>query len=259
VALGGNVTEPTALDAICYQTNFLTQVVARVDFLSPVSSLQKELPPAIASSARLYFPIAEPREAVAQELQFAPEVKAGKKTEFTEWNFYSKDRTNRLAISHAALYVSYKAYASYDSLRAEFLSVLEPFLQQFHDVQARRLGLRYVNQVPSLRTGPLDWQGVVDDRMLALISFDQPDRLCRMFHVLEYNHDDFRLRYQFGLHNPDYPALIKQGPFILDLDAFTEVPHHSNEISGYLDRFHLHIQQLFESSIGGILREKLNG
>lgn len=253
------MADTTTLDNICYKANFLTGVVARIDFLSPISQLTEEMPSTIASAVREYFPIAEPREMVAQQLQLAKgELTTAEKKRFTEWNFYGKDRKKRLGIAPDWLFVEYSAYTRYEDLRAEFTSVLTPFLQQFRDCPAKRIGLRYVNQLPLPGTSPLKWADYVVPNLLALLDFYQPDELCRAFHLLEFSYDDLRLRFQFGLHNPDYPARIRRSPFVLDLDAFSDSPVDSGAIGEQLDKFHRKIQDLFEASITDALRGRLN-
>ena len=60
-----------------YKKNYLSQVIARIDFLSPLSSLQEDLPAAVGTSAASLFPIPEPKEIVVHKLQIIPETKQG--------------------------------------------------------------------------------------------------------------------------------------------------------------------------------------
>jgi uncharacterized protein (TIGR04255 family) len=83
--------------------------------------------------------------------------------------------------------------------------------------------------------------------------------LSRALSTLEFNFGDFNLRYQFGISNPDYPAVIKQKSFILDLDAYYRGIQDAEDIEGTLDKFHDCIQEFFESSITDKLRGIMNG
>ena len=82
--------------------------------------------------------------------------------------------------------------------------------------------------------------------------------VSRVFHNVEYSFDDFNLRYQFGMHNPDYPAPIKKKSFILDLDAYYQGIQDKDEIQKNLDKYHDKIQEVFELSITDKLRTILN-
>ena len=61
------LTEST-LDSICYKRNFLTEVITRIDLVSPLPNLEKELPKDISKVALVSFPIDEPKPAFTQDL-----------------------------------------------------------------------------------------------------------------------------------------------------------------------------------------------
>jgi uncharacterized protein (TIGR04255 family) len=86
---------------------------------------------------------------------------------------------------------------------------------------------------------------------------DQP-ALSRVIHNLELTFETFNLRYQLGMHNPDYPARIRQKIFLLDLDAYTQTTVDLRDIRRVLDTFHSAIQCYFEQSITNALRNVMN-
>jgi uncharacterized protein (TIGR04255 family) len=73
----------------------------------------------------------------------------------------------------------------------------------------------------------------------------------RIFHNFEVVFSDlgFNMRFQFGLHNPDYPAPIRQRMFVLDFDAYCQGMIEPSDIPTVLDKYHAEIQRLFERSI----------
>ncbi|TDE50106.1 TIGR04255 family protein [Flavobacterium sp. GT3P67] len=80
--------------------------------------------------------------------------------------------------------------------------------------------------------------------------------IIRAFHNLEIKNDEIMLKFQYGMNNPDYPAVIKKKSFILDFDAsFTGILKH-HEIDTYIMKQHSEIQKQFEFSITEKLREK---
>ena len=86
------------INDIYYKRNFLTKVIARVDFISPIEGLEKQLSPDISNGVKDFFPIAEPKKAIANELQMSLGLLKQKSSEFTEWKFYGKDRDKTLVI-----------------------------------------------------------------------------------------------------------------------------------------------------------------
>jgi len=112
-----------------------------------------------------------------------------------------------LTIIPEAFFIVHKKYERYENLRNEFTTILESFLNHFEQAQPSRLGLRYINQLDLQGPSPLDWQNYISNDLLGLFSYDiEGGSPSRIFHNIEVVLDDFNLRFQFGIHNPDYPA-----------------------------------------------------
>jgi len=75
---------------------------------------------------------------------------------------------------------------------------------------------------------------------------------------MELDLSDMRVRFQYGMHNPDYPSVIRRKQFILDYDAYREETQTGDELERNLMRFHSKIQELFEQSITDELRRIMN-
>lgn len=245
-------------DTVCYKKPFLTEVIVRIDWLEPIESLSKKLPKNLSQKAKKSFPIAEPSKKKVQAVQITSEGIESTETETTEWNFHDKNRSKTLTITTGALFIKYTTYESFEVLKHDFSDVLTAFFGEFKDIQVSRLGLRYVNNVTLNEPQPLRWEEYIDDKLLSLFSFyPQGSFLARVFHVIELNFGDSYLRYQFGLHNPDYPATIKRKVFVLDLDAYYPGLQEKDDVLPNLDKFHDKIQEIFEMSIKENLRRKM--
>ena len=83
-------------DDIRYKRNFLTNVIARVDFPSPIEGLEDQLPPEISKGMMSIFPIAEPEKAIAQELRISPDELRQRRSELTKWHFHGRDRDKKV-------------------------------------------------------------------------------------------------------------------------------------------------------------------
>jgi len=105
----------------------------------------------------------------------------------------------------------------------------------------------------------LDWRDYIESSMLSLFAFPQDKaKLSRIFHILEYAFEEFNIRYQFGMNNPDFPAPIRQRIFVLDMDAYHQGAITPAEIGAALDKYHGSIQDLFEQSITDGLRRVMH-
>jgi uncharacterized protein (TIGR04255 family) len=150
----------------------------------------------------------------------------------------------------------YDRFRSYPEVRRQVVPIWTA-IAKADDLQVSRLGLRYVFNVPELsdRDDDRDWSGVVDDNISRILRVPDPRRrLARAVGVAEYNLESCMLRFQFGMHNPDFPALLRQASFLLDYDCYREGLIDSGEVLDQLDRFNKEIRRLFRSSIGASLR-----
>jgi uncharacterized protein (TIGR04255 family) len=243
-----------------YKKNFLTSVIARIDMVSPHSSLKNEIPKEMSNIALNYFPISEPKSAFAQEFTIERSKFSTNKEDFIEWNFFGENREKRLMVNQNSFFVNYQEYENYQTLYKEFIEFSQNFFLVFPDAQPKRLGLRYINEIDAKGVNPLNWDNEINKKLLCLLRLNYPDsHPIRIFHNYEIKCTDYKLRFQFGIHNPDYPAAIIRRRFILDYDAYYEGLIEPSEIPQYLNKFHSKIQELFEDSITDKLREVMDG
>ena len=82
--------------------------------------------------------------------------------------------------------------------------------------------------------------------------------MTRAFHILEFNFSGRHVKYQFGIANPDYPAIVKKKEFVLDLDSYIFGLHGFNDAIECVNNCHSKIQELFEDSITDATRSLMN-
>lgn len=242
-----------------YASPYIKDAIVRVDFSPEIEVSDKFVEGAFAAANSARFPNLEPRVQVGQEFQFGPEGMSQKTVETREWQLFGPDRERRILLAKSALVVSCKAYTRWPELQADFTTALDALVSEFPQGQITRLGVRYINFVSLKERDPFDWSGLIDPRLTGPLSFPaDPKRTARSMHVLELEYpDDVRMKYQFGVPNPDYPAPVKQKHFVLDLDASVSRILDTGEVKALLDPMHAYIKELFESSIEDGLRNKM--
>jgi len=246
---------------VCYEKPFLKEVIVRVDFSSQIEALGKALPLKIGNAALKQFPISEPRKAIEQELRMHPTEFRHKQKEFTEWNFFGREREKRLALGPACIFVTYSKYSSYEALKEDFISVLKSLFTHFNDLRGAKLGLRYINKIDFPNSNPFEWEPYIDPRLLGLFDRFKEKRpfLTRVFNIVDFQYDNsIHVKFQFGTPNPDFPATIRRSLFVLDIDGYIQGLQDISEIQTNLDEAHMHVQELFEESITDNLRGKMN-
>ena len=247
------------MEEICYKTNPIKEAIAKVDFLSPIIQLEKEIPKIIVEKIKENFPIAENKELIARKLQISNTGVKQSDSKLMEWNFYNKERTKRLCITSNNAFITQMQYTTYQIFHDNFMRMFDSLCETFPELQIKRFGIRYINQISISSGNPLSWKTYLNKKLLSI--FEVPkDKLfiSRALHNLEFNYGDYNLRFQYGMHNPDYPATIKKKVFILDLDAYYSGLMNKNDIIEYFPKFHKSIQELFENSITEKYRELIN-
>jgi uncharacterized protein (TIGR04255 family) len=253
-------TRVTATTRKKYDHDFLAQVIARIDFAEPLAIAKKGPPDKVIASLKKEFPIAE--LSVKQLKEVALSLSGGPRAttrEIREWNYHSKSRNKRAVISSECMFVEFTKYTMFEDLSRDFLGIVDALCTAFKDLQVKRLGLRYVDKIKLDEPNPTKWDDYIDTSLLSTLRFvTDPGTLVRAVNVLEQKFDDeSRLRFQFGMPNPDYPALIHQKLFVLDTDASCTLLLSREEIRQFLDTFHERCTDCFERSITSKLRKKM--
>ncbi|KZY43733.1 hypothetical protein A3733_17200 [Pseudoalteromonas shioyasakiensis] len=236
-------------EEICYEKPFLKEVIFRVDFPTPIRGINESVSPVILKPILKCFPISEPQTVHAQELKFSGQNFSTSSQELKHWVYHGKEREKSIIMEELSLTMTIKKYKSYDVAYEEFCTIVDAILKENKDLFVSRIGVRYVNSIELNEASPLEWGEYINEDILGIVSFHEAQHLSRAFHVLEYNFDGQYLKYQFGIPNPDYPALIKQKQFILDLDSYFTGAYDLHEVHDCINYCHDKIQQLFEKSI----------
>jgi len=251
-------------EAVKYTRNFVKEVIVRIDFMSPLEKNKNKIQARLNKEIMKLFSIPETQETIMQDVEIkmvnGKPVSEMKTEKMKEFHYKSATGEKELVITREAMYISYKKYDTFEDLKTDFMKIASHLLEIETDLQIKRIGLRYINSVELSNGEPTDWDGYIDDRLISALNFYEDKKsISRAFTVLELNNGDFKLRYQFGMHNPDYPTPIYRKVFILDMDAFYEgLIEKIKEVEEYLENFHGEIQRLFEASIKQGLRDVMS-
>ena len=259
------------MEEICYKKNYLSEVIAKVDFATPLSQLQgSALPKEVADVIQKRYPIFEPQKEIRNEIV----LKIGKveedeadvggvstnSVEFNKLVFFGENREKTITITPESIYVNLKNYKDYNDFKLDIIEPIEKIISVGNNGQIARTGLRFVNIFRGLITEYEDiakyFAPMISSPSSALID---NQNCSRSILITEYLIDEIKVRMQTGIFNPDYPAKIKNKEFVLDLDAYIDIPHVVTDAKDFFDRLHTAIQEKFESCITADLREVLNG
>lgn len=242
-----------------YRRNYLSQVIARIDFVGIPAIGESGPSNTITAALKREFPVAEQKKQIFKSISISDKaVKEETLKETFQWFFHSVDRDKLIHIAHDACYVEYKKYKSFGTLQNDFLPIVDALFAAYPALQVSRLGLRYVDTIELKEKEPTDWTTYLKPELLASLRLaDDPRTVTRMFHLLEFNYGDMQMRFQFGIPNPDFPALLKRKQFTLDYDAYCTSLLSANDIGHNLVKFHDKIRTSFEEVITDGLRAKM--
>lgn len=252
------MTPKKKYDKVCYSKTFLKEVILRVDFPAPLPAFTKTIPAKVSKAALSRFPVSESQKIQAQELQFSATGISTNSREEMQWIFNGKEREKTLVVAPQHMVYTTRNYTTFEEMTDDFFHVLNALRSVESELVISRMGLRYVNIIDLPDGYPLDWKGYINDSLLGTVGFNgHQANLSRVFHVLEYNFDDINLKCQFGVANPDYPAVVRRRQFVLDLDASSVSVHELDDLSRVVSDAHSLVQDFFETSIGEQTRKLL--
>jgi uncharacterized protein (TIGR04255 family) len=246
---------------MAYTKTFLHRVIARLDFVEPIDALRKEMKDGLRDEILKMFPIYEPSDVRMKGVELSPQGVSVKDEEHKEWSFWKRDRRRSCKISHNALIVEALDYDQFEPFRHEFMELVSRFKRHFGGTVVQRLGLRFINVIELPTGDPFDWNDLLHPNLTASLAFpiDEYWAIVRCFQNLELKIGEHFLRMQFGMHNPDYPSIIKTKHFVLDYDDYVNGTIGSvEEVGETLSQAGRNICRLFELSIQDSLREIMN-
>ena len=246
-------------EANCYRKSFLSQVIAKIDFASPLS-IGKSVPPKLVKAILRHFEIVEPPQQLQNhEVIVNDGGVQTKQTTVDQWSYFSKDRGRQLVLSPPAMFINYSKYTTYEETEEHFGAVVDALLKNFPDTMVARFGLRYINQVEIDLPNPTKWNDYIAESLLANRSFlRDEEEIARLINIMELNYGEIGVRFQYGMPNPDFPATIKRPFFVLDFDAYVNQAHALTDVLPNMALAHGLIQDLYERSITDKLREKMD-
>lgn len=240
----------------CYKTSFLKKVIARIDFTSKIDVPTKGLGKESSEQILKKFPILEPKEVITRQVQISDT--GTKETSDTQNHliYHGKKRDKSLYISPDFAYLEIIKYSTFNLLKEDF-NLLLKVLAKETDYSIKRFGLRYINQIELTEPNPFNWGDYINDDLLAAFNIAiEKNRISRIFsNIVQNYNNDMLINFQYGMHNPDYPSIIKKKLYILDFDASINGVMENEFVQNELDIAHTRIESLFEKSITQKLRD----
>lgn len=245
-----------------YKNNYLKNVIFRIDFSLPLVRSKKSVD-GFYNLVKEIFPKKENIKLTTLHAQIVSQKDSNKVTQsqqtVTNYKFYDENQTKILMLEPLSnINIVFNVYENSNELKEILNLIINAVLSIYGDIEIKRTGLRYINDISLSEGNPFDWSAFINRSLIASLDFPPDDKnLSRSMGVIELIREDHKVLFQYGMYNPEYPNKIAQKIFVLDYDCYTTETLKASEISNIIDLLQKDEESLFESSIEDGLREKM--
>jgi uncharacterized protein (TIGR04255 family) len=239
-----------------YPKNFITKVIARVDF-QPILKLKQEEPVAFQEAIREQFPRLERKESI--DISIKP-GQAPVPMQSPVWKFINKEKTDEIVLNFKAITLSLNKYISFESFFPKIELMYSNFNKIYNPGIIQKIGLRFTNEI-RLTGNPLDWDGIINNNLYCIVKAfpDLSTSVSRAMSQLHINLGDHAITFQFGIFNSEYPGIIAKKEFILDYDCSSKEEYEPEGVLTKFRLFYEDIKTLFKQSRGPKLVKIMKG
>jgi uncharacterized protein (TIGR04255 family) len=240
-----------------YKFNYLTNVIFRIDF--PSMDFNTSNPPReFIKSLKETFPKYAQIKGQSVELKIKDFKHSTNIENVVSWELKDPKNQKRVVINSDSLVLENLKYSGFEDFNKDINFIIKEFGKNYPLNRINSMGLRFINQIdlkPPKK--PLNWKTYIKPELTSVLDKFVVDttNISRSLQFLEFNEEDYRLRFQFGMFNSEYPNVISKKEFLLDYDCVTVGELSFNDILSTAGKFHEIIYDLYEASIDDELRE----
>jgi uncharacterized protein (TIGR04255 family) len=245
-----------------YKTNYLRNVIFRIDFSQQLLPNKKSID-SFYNLIKGYFPKREVLKGKVLHTQIVTKKDGNKVTQqeqnVTNYKFSDENQTKILMLEPLSnINLVFNVYKNSEELKNTICLIIDAAIQIYGDIEIKRTGLRYINDIYLSEGNPFDWAPFINDSLITGLNFPPENRnLSRSMGIIELIRDDHSVLFQYGMYNPEYPNKIARKIFVLDYDCYIKENLNASEINKKLEILQKDEEYLFESSIKEGLREKM--
>ncbi len=243
---------------IKYKTNFLKEVICRVDF-APILEITDRVPVDFQNEIKSTFPKYEKKIVHQYKTELIGKITKTEQTgEFPIHYFYNKNQTQKVTLFYEHIIIQFFEYNHYPAFKEITQNIINSFVNIYQPGDYSRLGLRYINEITLKSGNPFNWENYIDKTLTYVLNkfLDNKENAARFMSQIILNYDDYKLNFTYGIFNSEFPSKIGRKEFTLDFDCYTEDFQHDN-IFDHLSKFNSEIKRMFEKSIKNKLRMKM--
>lgn len=186
------------------------------------------------------------------------------------WKFTDLEGNWSVSLTQDFVTIETRAYAHFEDFIKRLRWVLQALIDTVEPGLARRIGLRYINEI---RSPELTWTDIVRPELLGVLALESFRNSCdQAVQALSLRANEAQINFQQGLFSGGTTVVPKAGeqplasPFyLLDIDMFQQfappisLEKNATEISEYVEHFHATISELFRWATTDEYRASIGG
>ena len=241
---------------IKYKKNLIKDVILRIDFNNSIEEFRTNIPKEVLNTIRSIFPITEIRDNVINHVILEKKELKKSKEILKEYIFSNSD--DKVVINKNVFLISVKKYESFEKLYNDFVLIWTSIKKHISSDFIKRLGLRYINNL-NFKNLDIGYDEYISKNFIPIeIKANFEFLPVKKGNTIEIQINDTKLRFNYGLANPDYPSVMTNKIFVLDFDCYYDGLLVIGEVEKRIKEYHCYIQDLFEKSITKKCKEFLN-
>ena len=245
-----------------YRKNYLTKVIFKIDFTSPVEKTQNDdIAAKFSLGIKETYPTVRSKSMTHISVKVSPSGSGIDQGVIGKvWEHSDKEQNKVLILSPDALLLEYRngVYSHFAEFKNDMDLIYAQLQKVFEIPDFKRIGLRYINEIRIFEGNPFDWNGLIKESIVksTLEGLSNEMKLTRSMHQLMAKYgEDISVLFQYGIFNPEYPNPVSKREFILDIDCFISTLIEKGEIINRLEELNTVAEKTFENSIDDELRK----
>lgn len=245
-----------------YRTNYLKNVIFRIDFARPLVRSKKSVDD-FHDFVKGVFPRKDIVKHTLLHAQILTQKDGNKFTQsqqnVTDYRFSDENQEKILMLEPSSdINLTFSIYKNSKELKEIISLIIDALIKVYGDIGIKRTGLRYINDIALPEGNTFDWTPFINRSLISSLDFlSEKSDLSRVLGIIELNRENHKVLFQYGMYNPEYPNSIAQKVFVLDYDCNTEEALNASDINGMVEILQKDEETLFERSIEDGLREKM--
>ncbi|NPV61892.1 MAG: TIGR04255 family protein [Methanotrichaceae archaeon] len=245
-----------------YINNYLKNVIFRIDFAQPLVSSKKSVDN-LYNLIKIAFQKRESIKRTTLQAEIVTNKKSNRVTQsqqtVTDYRFSDESQSKILMLEPLSnINLTFNIYKNSTELKNVINLVVNSVIEVYGDVEIKRTGLRYINDIVLPEGNAFDWAPFINSSLISSLEFvPEKTNLSRAMGIIELNRENHKILFQYGMYNPEYPNSIGQKVFVLDYDCYTTEILNTSNINDMVNILQKDEEELFERSIEDGLREKM--